>query len=65
MKPNAEIRNAIDNSSFFTWQIAQKLGVHENTFYRWMRTEMTGEKKEKVVSAIAALKQEAQKEGVM
>ena len=65
MKPNAEIRNVIDNSSFFTWQIAQRLGVHENTFYRWMRTEMTGEKKEKVMAAIAELKQESRKEGVM
>lgn len=65
MKPNTEIRNVIDNSSFFTWQIAQRLGVHENTFYRWMRTEMTGEKKEKVMAAIAELKQESQKEGVM
>lgn len=65
MKPNAEIRNVIENSSFFNWQIAQKMGVHENTFYRWMRTEMTGEKKEKVMTAIAELKQEVKKEGVM
>lgn len=65
MKPNIEIRNAIDNSDFFTWQIAQKLGIHENTFYRWMRTEMSKEIKGKVMTAITQLKQEKQKEGAM
>jgi len=64
MKPNVEIRNAIDNSYFFTWQLAQKLGIHENTFYRWMRTEMTDEKKEMVMAAIAELKQDVHEEGV-
>lgn len=64
MKPNMEIRTAIENSDFFTWQIAQKLGIHENTFYRWMRMEMSEEKKRKVITAITILKQE-QKEGAM
>ncbi|ARI78811.1 hypothetical protein [Halobacillus mangrovi] len=52
MKTNAEIRLAINNSGFFTWEIAQKLDVHENTFYRWMRTEMTDEKKQMIIKAI-------------
>jgi ribosome-binding protein aMBF1 (putative translation factor) len=64
MKPNKEIRTAIENSDFFTWQIAQKLGIHENTFYRWMRAEMSEEKKGRILTAITQLKQE-QKEGAM
>ncbi|NQW98337.1 hypothetical protein HPY21_15465 [Bacillus stratosphericus] len=64
MKPNMEIRTAIESSNFFTWQIAQKVGIHENTFYRWMRTEMSEEKKGKVLTAITQLKQE-QKEGAL
>jgi len=63
MRPNAEIRNAIENSYFFTWQLAQKLGIHENTLYRWLRTEMAEDKKEKVMIAIAQLNQEQGKEG--
>lgn len=58
MKPNFEIRNEINNSNFFTWELAKKLRVHENTFYRWMRTEMTEEKKEMVMAAIEELKRE-------
>lgn len=52
MRTNMEIRKAIENSGIFTWQIAKQLGVHENTFYRWMREEITGERREKVLAAI-------------
>jgi hypothetical protein len=55
MKANAEIRKIIENSCFYTWQISQKLGIHENTFYRWMRTEMMAEKKEMVIQAISEM----------
>lgn len=46
------------------WMIAEKLGIHENTFYRWMRTEMSGEQKKKVMAAIVEIKKEMEKEGV-
>lgn len=59
MKHNLEIRNAIKDSCFFTWQIADSLGVHENTFYRWMRTEMTDQKKAQVMSTIKKLKEKS------
>lgn len=61
MRANADIRKAIQNSNVYTWQIAEKLGIHENTFYRWMRTEMSAKKKEMIMEAISEMK----KDGVM
>lgn len=40
------------------WMIAEKLGIHENTFYRWMRMEMSEERKKKVKAAIIEIKNE-------
>jgi len=53
-----EFRGNIPN-----WIIAERLGVHENTFGRWMRTEMSGHRKQRVMEAIASIKKELEKEG--
>lgn len=45
------------------WVISEKLGIHENTFYRWMRTEMSKKRKERVMRAIEEAKEEIKKEG--
>ena len=34
------------------WQIAEKLGVSEITFSRWLRKELSADKKEKIKQAI-------------
>jgi transposase-like protein len=47
------------------WVIAERLGVHENTVLNWMKREMSEERKEKVMCAIAAIKEEMSKEGAM
>jgi transposase-like protein len=44
------------------WAIAEKLGIHENTLYRWLRTEMSNERKRLVMRAIQELKQELMKQ---
>jgi len=61
MKANGDIRTAIQESNLYKWQVAQQLGIHENTFYRWMRKEMSLDKKKIVMEAISKIK----KEGVM
>ena len=37
---NKDIRKRIFNLGIFNWQIAEKVGISDITFSRWMRTEM-------------------------
>jgi type VI protein secretion system component VasF len=43
------------------WVLANQLNVHENTVRNWMKREMTQEIREKVLNAIAEVKQELAK----
>lgn len=47
------------------WAIAEKLGIHENTLYRWLRTEMDSNKKRMVMDAINQLKKELKEQKQM
>lgn len=40
------------------WQIAEKIGVHENTVIRWFRTEMDPNKKREISNAIQKVREE-------
>ncbi|MGE6379220.1 hypothetical protein [Peribacillus muralis] len=53
---NEEIRSA--KGSVPNWLIAEKLGVHENSFYRLLRQELPKEKKEEILKIIEELKQD-------
>lgn len=50
---NMDIRQAIKKSNLFVWQVAEKLGVHENTFYRTLRKELSSEEKQRIMTAIS------------
>lgn len=53
---NEEIRKA--KGSIPNWVIAEKLGIHENSFYRLLRQELSEEKKEEILKIIEGLKQD-------
>ncbi|PGR96904.1 hypothetical protein COC61_11035 [Priestia megaterium] len=53
---NEEIRRA--KGSVPNWLIAEKLGIHENSFYRLLRQELPKEKKEEILKIIEELKQD-------
>ncbi len=53
---NEEIRRA--KGSVPNWLIAEKLGIHENSFYRLLRQELSKEKKEEILKIIEELKQD-------
>ncbi len=55
-KRNNDIREA--KGTIPTWVIAERLGIHENTFYHWMRKEMTDEEKQKIFAVIDEIKNE-------
>ncbi len=52
MENNIEIRNAIFSNNIKKWEIASKLGVTDSTFSRMLRTELSKEKKEKILEII-------------
>ena len=53
---NAEIREQIKKSRIFQYEIAQQLGVTEFTLCTWFRTELTAERRKKILEAINQLK---------
>lgn len=54
-KCNENVRAAIKKSRLYQWQIAEKIGVSEFTFTRWLRSELSDERKELILKAIAEL----------
>jgi dTDP-4-dehydrorhamnose 3,5-epimerase-like enzyme len=58
---NKDIR--VRRGSIPNWMIAEKLRIHENTFYRWMRMEMSEERKQKVITVIEEIKEEMKNGG--
>lgn len=55
---NVEVRELIKSQKIYSYEVAEKLGIHETTFYRMLRKELTDEKKQEILAAIEELKQE-------
>ena len=51
---NQEIRNAIKAAGVKQWQVAKQCGVTEYTFIRWLRDELSEERKKAIYAAIKA-----------
>ncbi|MGM7637586.1 hypothetical protein [Bacillus sp. Hm123] len=60
---NEDIKEAI--GSLPRWCICEKLSIHENTLYRWMRQELSEEKKQMILVAIKEVKDEMNREAEM
>lgn len=55
---NLDIRTAIRISGLKHWQVAEAIGVSEGTLCVWLRTELSPERRERVVQALEQLKTE-------
>lgn len=53
---NMEIRKEIEARRLAYYEVANALGINPETFSRWLRTELTGEKKQTVLEAIRSIK---------
>lgn len=62
VKRNDDIRRSIRESGLHQWMVAERLGISEATFTRWLRTEMSDGKKRMVIDAINELKKELEKQ---
>lgn len=54
---NEEIRKAIKKSRIKQYEIAAQIGVSECTFCKWLRTELTSERKERILTAIGQIRE--------
>ncbi len=52
MKKNSDVRKAARKNGVYLYEIADTLGVSEPTFNRWLRKEMTEERKSEAFKAI-------------
>lgn len=51
-KPNRDIRIALQSKGMKQWELADMLGISEFTLTRWLRKELTEDKKELLLKAI-------------
>lgn len=49
---NKDIRNEIKQAGVTYWQVAKALGIADGTFTRWLRFELEGDKRQRVLEAI-------------
>ena len=58
MKENDDIRKTAELCGVRLWQIAKKLQMHEATFSRKLRNELSVDEKAKIFAAINSIKTE-------
>lgn len=54
-KKNREVRQFLKDKRVFQWEVAERLGIHESSLIRWMRTELPEDKKKKIMEAASAI----------
>ncbi len=59
---NKEIKELLHRENIYMWQVAKKLGVHETTFCKWFRDELSQEQVQRVLSAVEEIKLDRLKE---
>ena len=52
---NKAIKEAIRKAGVKQWQVAAALGISEATIVRWLRQELTEERRKAILSAIEVL----------
>lgn len=58
MKENIEIRNSAKRHGLTHWQIAERLGISEQTFCRMMRRELPAEKQSDILRVLDQMAEE-------
>jgi len=59
---NIEIRDILRKKRIFNYEVAQELGITEFTFCRWLRDELSDERKMLVLEAISKIVVERERE---
>lgn len=59
---NLEIIRLLKKEDIFRWQVAERIGIHESTFCRWFRKELTKEQVQQILTAVEEIKKQRLKE---
>lgn len=59
---NQKIEQLLKREKIFKWQVARKIGIHETSFVRWFRDELSDEQVRRILSAVEEIKLERLKE---
>ncbi len=59
---NKDIERLLKQEQIYKWEVAEKLGLHETTFCRWWRKELSQEQAQRVLSAVEEIKLDRLKE---
>lgn len=59
---NKELECLMKQENIYKWQVAKKIGIHETSFIRWFREELSEERKQQVMLAIEEIKLDRLKE---
>lgn len=55
---NSDIREMIEAAGLKHWQVAETIGIGNATLCVWLRTDLTEERRTKIMDAIERIKQE-------
>lgn len=55
---NQKIEQLLKREKIFKWQVARKIGIHETSFVRWFRDELSDEQVRRILSAVEEIKLE-------
>ena len=53
---NQKIEQLLKREKIFKLQVARKIGIHETSFIRWFRDELSQEQIQRVLSAVEEIK---------
>lgn len=57
---NQDLRNLIRASNIRNWMVAEELRISDNSFYILLRKKLTTEERERILTAIEAVKKQQQ-----
>ena len=60
-KPNQDIRDVVKISGFFAYEVDEKLGCSENSYYRLLRKPLDEDDRQAIFKALEQLKVEREK----
>lgn len=53
---NKDIRKAIESAGLKYWEVADRIGIDPCNFSKWLRHELTGNRRQRTLNAIEELK---------
>lgn len=59
---NKEIERLLKQEKIYKWQVAKKIGIHETSFVRWFREQLSQEQERRILSAVEEIKLDRLKE---